>query len=56
MRRVTNQLEAQSKEGGRLRQKLGELIECDLLVNNISKELVTDRTQWQHMIYVVNPT
>ena len=41
---------------GRLRQTLSELIERDILVNDLSKELVTNRAQWRHMIHVADPT
>ena len=40
----------------RSRRTFGKCIKWDLLVNNISKHLITDKEQLCRMIYVANPT
>jgi len=40
---------------GRPKKTLNEVIERDLRVNNLSKDLVFDRAQWRRMIHVVDP-
>lgn len=57
VRRVDNMFFSPVKRGrGRPKRTLGELIRHDLLLNNISENLVFDRAQWRSMIHVADLT
>lgn len=57
VRRIDKKIWNPLKRGrGRSKRAPNKVIEWDILVSNISKDLVDDKEQWRHMIYVTDPT
>ena len=56
VRKVDQMIFNPLKKGkGRPKKTLGEIIQRDFWLNDISKNLISDKNQWHYLIQVANP-
>lgn len=46
----------QTRGRGRPRKTIREIINKDLVINDLDRNMVLDRTLWQKLIHIVDPT